>query len=178
MRLKVILPVLISGVAIIGGAMLLASMRQQPVPAEPPVQQSAEAISSNDVAARPVVQKRAPSMVRPLLAVSTDGNAGAAAPDDPEQYRHVRMRIAELDEMAMSGEPESLREILTELGNLDPRIRMAAVDAAVQFKSPDAIPILKDALEQTADLDEKVHLKKAIDFLTLAAESQPTAANP
>ena len=90
----------------------------------------------------------------------------------------VENRISELYDLAMTDDPASLRQILRELDNPEPRIRDAAVDAAVQFKSPDAIPALKDAEAQATDLDEKVKLQKAIDFLSLTIPAETSNSNP
>ena len=46
-------------------------------------------------------------------------------------------------------------------------------------KSPEAIPALRDALAQATDLDEKVKIQQAIDFLTLMVPAADTnSANP
>jgi hypothetical protein len=69
-----------------------------------------------------------------------------------------------------------LNTILNDLDNPDARIRKAAVEDVVQFESPDAIPALKAAMAATDDLDEKMRLKKAVDFLT--PDAPDLAANP
>ena len=64
----------------------------------------------------------------------------------------------------MDNAPASLEIILGELTNRDPEIRQAAVDAAMQFGSRDAIPRLKEAVDRTEDPREKVALLEASNF--------------
>jgi hypothetical protein len=78
----------------------------------------------------------------------------------------VTRRVAELMAMAMTDDLASLNIILSELNNPDPEIRSAAVTATVQFDSALAIPALKNAYSRADDPDEKIKIKKAIDFLT------------
>lgn len=94
----------------------------------------------------------------------------ASAAEAHEAY--VARQINELMDLAMTEDTNSLHVILSELNNRDPRIREAAVTASVQFKSPDAIPALRDAYPGTDDLEEKVRIARAIDFLSLVRESQ------
>ena len=72
--------------------------------------------------------------------------------------------------------------ILSELNNRDPSIREAAVDAAVQFGSRDAIPRLMEAAARTDAPEEKSAILEAIEFLklptlpeALGQTNQPTA---
>ena len=56
----------------------------------------------------------------------------------------------------MNSDPASLYAILGALGDPDPPVRKAAVEAAVQFGSQDAIPALQDAAAQAEDPQEKL----------------------
>jgi HEAT repeat protein len=67
----------------------------------------------------------------------------------------------------MNDDRGSLDTILSELGNRDPEIRKAALEATIQFGSRDAIPKLADAVSQTDDPTEKAALTDAIEFLKL-----------
>jgi hypothetical protein len=125
----------------------------------------------------PKIKAQAPDTNQPALVIATP------SPEELEEQNQAKVdyeqsRIAELNDLAASEDPGSLRDILLELDNSDPVIRKAAVDAAVQFKSPDAIPALKDAFDQVTDFDEKVHLKEAIDFLTLTIPAETANTNP
>jgi HEAT repeat protein len=104
--------------------------------------------------------------------------------DTPEakQEAYVAKRIEELQDLGMENDSDSLDTILSELTNRDPRIREAAVDAAVQFGSRDAIPKLEDAAAQTEDAKEKAAILDAIEFLKLPtlteAIGQKTQTSP
>lgn len=93
--------------------------------------------------------------------VATDDSANA----DYEVY--VVNRTTELENLGMTDDPNSLAEIESEFDNRDPRIQEAAVAAAVQFGSRDAIPALQDAYRHFDDPEQKINIQKAIDFLEL-----------
>ena len=107
--------------------------------------------------------------------------ASPAASQEYEDY--VDNRIVELQETAMRDDRDSLTAITSELDNRDPRIRKAALEAAIQFGSRDAIPKLADVAQQTDDPKEKAALLEAVEFLKLPSlseeiaqrKSQPTA---
>jgi len=107
---------------------------------------------------------------------------GANTSQDTHQA-YVEQRTAELMDMAMTDERANLDSILSELSNRDPEIRKAALEAAIQFGSRDAIPKLADAVSQTDDPNEKTALTDAIEFLKLPslteirAQSKPVANN-
>ena len=67
----------------------------------------------------------------------------------------------------MSSDPTDLKTILSELENPEPEIRQTALSATIQFGSQDAIPTLQHEMEWATDPQEKVDIKKAIDFLQL-----------
>jgi hypothetical protein len=99
-------------------------------------------------------------------------------PGDSPEAKHqayVEARTAELMDLAMDDSPQSLNTILSELNNRDPEIRKAAVEAAVQFGSRDAIPNLMDAAAQTDDPKEKKEIMEAVEFLKLPTLSEVTA---
>lgn len=80
---------------------------------------------------------------------------------------YVTQRTSELMDLAMNDDSDSLNTILSELTNRDPEVRKAAVQAAVQFGSRDAIPRLSDAALQTEDAQERAEIQQAIEFLKL-----------
>jgi hypothetical protein len=104
-----------------------------------------------------------------------ESDAEAINPADTENENYVAGRVAELHDLAMTDDSNSLVVIISELDSRDPRIRKAALDATVQFGSRDAIPALQDELNRTDEPEEKVDLQKAIDFLALPTMSE--AAN-
>lgn len=105
--------------------------------------------------------------------------ASTASTEDAHQA-YVEKRTAELMDMAMTDDRANLDTILSELGNRDPEIRKAALEATIQFGSRDAIPKLADAASQTDDPNEKAALADAIEFLKLPSLTevrQQQAAN-
>ena len=79
----------------------------------------------------------------------------------------VEKQIDALTEASMQSDSKSLRLITGALTNKQVEIRKAAVEAAIQFGSRDAIPFLEDAAGKTDDAREKVEILDAIDFLKL-----------
>jgi hypothetical protein len=73
---------------------------------------------------------------------------------------------------AAETEPEALRRILLHLEHEAPEVRRAAVEAAIQFGSRDAIPVLRQAADRASDLREKVFLMEAAEFLELPTRTE------
>jgi hypothetical protein len=92
-----------------------------------------------------------------------------------EHQAHVRSRVMTLRDLAMEDDPASLQTILAELTNADRAIRVAALEATVQFGSRDAIPRLKEAAAATDDPKEKVALVEAAEFLELPSLTEVRA---
>jgi hypothetical protein len=106
------------------------------------------------------------------------GNKTNDSPADSPEAKHqayVEARGAELMDLGMNDDAQSLNTILSELNNRDPEIRKAAVEATVQFGSRDAIPNLMDAAAQTDDPQEKAEIMEAIQFLKLPTLSEAAA---
>ena len=95
-------------------------------------------------------------------------------PNQPDQCA----RCDELLELSMSSDPASLDEILRELRNPDSTIRAAALAAAIQFGSRDAIPTLAQAAMETEDGNEKTNILEAIEFLKLPSLSEVLTQTP
>ena len=91
---------------------------------------------------------------------TADAVPAESRPDD-----YVPGRVAELLDLAMTDDPASLSAILAELSNPNEEIREAAVLATIEFKSADAIPALVDAYNRTEEPEQKLCIRKAIDFL-------------
>ncbi len=92
----------------------------------------------------------------------------AASPLTPEQRQAaIDAEIERLHQLFRSNDPAALPLILADLNNPEKEIRDAAIEAAKQFGSKDAIPALKAAANNTDDLAEKIDLLKAAEFLTL-----------
>jgi hypothetical protein len=99
------------------------------------------------------------------------------AANDSTDEDYEDQRIAELEDLGMTDDPGSLVTIESEFDNRDPRIQKAAVAAAVQFGSRDAIPGLEDAYTHFDDPEQKINIKKAIDFLKLPSISEASKAS-
>ena len=129
-------------------------------PASPEAGVIAPATNSNleaSVAQKPLITlvSNAPVATRPLTA--------------EERRAAIDAELARLHELFMSGDPAALPLILADLNNPEKEIRDAAIEAAKQFGSTNAIPALKAAADDTEDLAEKIDLLKAAEFLTVPA---------
>jgi HEAT repeat protein len=136
-----------------------------PIATEPAVSPSEakQSAPSNDTKAPSVAA--AGRTVPPAAETNDQGS-------DASQNDEVAKRVAELQDLGMEDDSQSLNTILSELSNRDPRIRRAAVDASVQFGSRDAIPNLEDAAAQTDDPHDKAAILDAIEFLKLPTISE------
>jgi HEAT repeat protein len=108
----------------------------------------------------------------PLHAAVTENS------EDSPQAKHqayVEERANQLMDLASEDDQESLNTILSELTNRDPEIRKAALEAAVQFGSRDAIPSLTEAALQSENPEEKAAINKAVEFLKLPSLSEVLA---
>ena len=84
-----------------------------------------------------------------------------------EREKMIETETERLENLSMSDDPTSLPPILAGLTNAEKEIRQAAIEATIQFGSPDAIPALKAAAVATSDPQEKEDLLDAADFLAL-----------
>jgi len=86
--------------------------------------------------------------------------------------KEIEQQIEALAEASAKGDSDSFQLIIAALKDERPEIRKAALDAAIQFGSRDAIPILKELAEKTEDAREKVEILDAIEFLALPSLSE------
>jgi hypothetical protein len=163
MRAKVILPVAVLALLILLPA---AYFHFRPETPAAPVSEAPAATSQDVAQAAPIpkiLRRATPDHVEqglPTHSVAPDGSQ-----EDHQTY--VLERKAQLAEMGMSDDPANLKAILGEMENPEPEIRGAALQAAVQFGSKDAIPTLQNELNWATDPEEKVEIQKAINFLQL-----------
>ena len=75
--------------------------------------------------------------------------------------------IDHLQEWSRNDDPQSLSNILADLTHSDKEVREAAIEAAKQFGSTNAIPALKAAALNSTDTDEQIELLQAANFLSL-----------
>lgn len=162
MRPKVLISSLALAFAILLPALYFHFKSDSPTPS--PVEQQPVAVDNNapPSAGLPAIIKRVgPAPTLGGLPTPSDPYAGMSH----EEY--VQKRTEELTELGMNNDPDSLRTIVSELENHDTEIRHAALSAAVQFGSQDALPALRQELDWVSDPQEKVDIQKAIDFLQL-----------
>lgn len=96
---------------------------------------------------------------------------------ESERQTFVRTECSRLASLAMNNDSASLSNILADLNSPEKDIRMAAIEAAKQFESTNAIPALKLAAANSADSDEAVALLQAVTWLeTPNADMTPAAA--
>ena len=170
MRLKIIVPVLLLSVASLV-VMLLGRPGRRDAALHDSATSVAIPITNNTTEADPDADKVDEAKPSPT------NQAGLAFAEE-SHGEHVSRRTAELMDLAMSDDSISLNTILSELNNPDAEIRQAAITASVQFKSADAIPALQDAYTRADDPEEKISIRKAIEFLAPAsAPNSVTVAN-
>jgi hypothetical protein len=176
---------LVTGVLVLGVAALVAWFLAGPKPAGPTdlqappgADQSADAGTTNATSGTESPNEVPREPASPSLAAK-EGTSGSdelmAETPEAKQEAYVAARVAELQDLGMENDPASLDTILSELDNADPGIRLAAVDAAVQFGSRDAIPRLTTAAAQASDPKEKSAILDAIEFLSMPTLAEALA---
>ena len=104
-------------------------------------------------------------------AVSEPAPVPAAPPARPltEEQRQgvVDAEVERLQQLSMKDDPASLSNILADLTNPEKEVRDAAIEAAKEFGSSNAIPTLKAVAMNTADTEEQIALLEAASFLAV-----------
>jgi hypothetical protein len=162
MRLKVVIPILLFAFAVLGVAVFLSrSVRPEPGgggPVNMPVAQTAANPSPVEVfsapAPPPVANDKAPAAVPPVI-------------QGTNHAEYVRERVAELMELAMNDDSNSLDTIWSELSNTNKEIRAGALAAVVQFGDRSVTQRLRELAAQTEDPAEKAAILAAADHLDL-----------
>ncbi|MGP8201043.1 MAG: HEAT repeat domain-containing protein [Limisphaerales bacterium] len=157
MRAKVVL-----SASVLALAVLLPALYFHFKPDSAPPTAPVAADDSAPPAGLPPILKRAAKDRSQDGLPAPSSNPSAVSHDD-----YVLERKSELTELGMNNDPASLKTILSELENPEPEIRQAALSATIQFGSQDAIPVLQNEMAYATDPQEKVDIKKAIDFLEL-----------
>jgi hypothetical protein len=164
MRPKFIFAMLLLALLVLGAAFLF-KQHWGNTAAPPPVNES--------VTSAPVVSAVPPSapVSVPIAPVSTNVRT-------PEQRQTaIEAETDRLQQWSMNDDPASLTNILADLTNPEKEIRDAAIEAAKQFGSTNAIPTLKAVAANTTDTEEQIALLEAANFLSLPPIdfSQPTS---
>ena len=146
--------------------------------APPGTDQSADAGTTNvSPGTAPPTEVPKESASPPLAAREATSDSDDPMKETPEAKHeaYVAKRVAELQDLGMENDSASLDTILSELDNGEASIRQAAVEAAVQFGSRDAIPRLTQAATQVNDPKEKAAILDAIEFLNLPTLTEALA---
>jgi len=86
----------------------------------------------------------------------------------PEQREAaIDAEVDRLQEWSLNNDPASLSNILADLTYPEKKVRGEAIEAAKQFGSTNAIPVLKGLAAHDEDPEEKAALLEAADFLSL-----------
>jgi hypothetical protein len=160
MRAKVLVTASVLALAVLLPALYFHFKPESPPPA-------AEPVASDDTAppaGLPPILKRVQSRPQEGLPARPANPAHLSANDHAD---YIIERRAELAELGMTDDPANLKTILSEMENPEPEIRKAALSATIQFGSQDAIPALQNEMNWATDPEEKVAIKKAIEFLQL-----------
>jgi hypothetical protein len=166
MRAKIILPVLILGCAIIAVLKWQYLLNSENPATLPPVTTT---ISKSD----PPANYPGGTVENPPTPLPAPAVAAPATNQSPAVAAQI---IEKLQSIAMNNDAESLQAILSELNNIDPEIRAAAREAAVQFGDRSAAAPLRAAAAQAVNLEEKTALLAAADYLELPSlEVRPVA---
>lgn len=183
MRPKIVIAVVTLGALALAALFCVRQTSNASAKNSQPQPISAIAPQSNAISAVAVTQAVEQTAVPAKKRVQAEARQTTSSEDAHKDY--VEQRSSQLMELAMTDDPASLETILSELTNRDPEIRKAALEAAIQFGSRDAIPKLADAASQTDDPNEKAAIADAIEFLKLpswtevkAQSAKPLANNP
>jgi hypothetical protein len=186
MRPKVVISVLVFGLVAVAAVLFLWLRSGGGAAGAPPQETSSQTTDAGTAGSGPVVAVRPratssneeskPEAVSPGQTTADSDDPLKATPEAKHQA-YVEARAAELMDLASADDSDSLNTILSELGNRDPEIRKAALEAAVQFGSRDAIPKLEDAELQADDPHERAAIADAIEFLQLPSLSETRAQN-
>jgi len=171
MRLKVILPVMVAGCSILW---VLSTLRNQANPKHPPASAEISVASTFHISDLPAVLDPKLIQATQLQAPVPATPQPPANPPDSAQEK-IAMRIAELQDLSRNDDATSLNTIVSEVTNPDADIRKAALEAAKQFGSRDAIPGLRAIAEQATDPELKVEITKTIEFLELPSLTEVLA---
>jgi hypothetical protein len=151
MRPKFIFGLLLSALLVLGVAFFLRQYLK-----------SASAPSNLKISAAP------PMISNAVIAVVSTTVSVPVFIQSPEQHQTaIDVEIDRLQQLSMNDDPASLSNILADLNNSEKEVRQAAVEAAKQFGSTKAIPILKAVAANTDDAQEQTTLLEAADFLSL-----------
>ena len=166
MRPKFAFALSLLAVVVLGGAVLLKEHLRYVPPPVPEKVSSASAPASNPTRTDPVpvlIPVSAAPVVAPVMT--------------PEQHQEaIGAEIDRLQQWSMNNDPTSLSNIVADLTSPDKEIRDAAIEAIKELGDTNAIPTLKGIADNTEDLEEKISLLQAADFLSLPSMNFDSSA--
>ena len=178
MRAKIVIPLLLVGIMAV--FLLFVVRLKNSAASSQPAQVTIAANDSTPKTNPPLdledVSNFSPARPEKNLTASEATTDDSANSGNANYEVYVVNRTSELENLGMTDDPNSLAEIESELDNRDQQIQKAAVAAAVQFGSRDAIPALQDAYRHFDDPEQKVNIQKAIDFLELPTMAETANA--
>jgi hypothetical protein len=171
MRPKIVLPLLLVGVAGLAVILFYKPAGNRPETAEtvivPPT------VTSPDTKAVP---PEVPPPVAPPVAETQKKSARPIPFTIPEptgeDAPYIQAQLDRLDELEANNDDASLQAILKELTNTNQLVRHAAIEATIQFGGHSAVPVLQDLAARTSDPEEKKELLDAAEFLALPTISE------
>lgn len=177
MRPKIIITVLLAGLAGLAVIFFLKPPANQPQTAAVPIVQPAASAPET----KPAIPQVSP----------TADSAGGVAPIKPanpvpvataevtgEGAEFIQEQINRLEELETKDDDASLKAILAELTNTNRIIRHVAIEATIQFGGHTAVPVLQGLAARTWDPAEKQELLDAAEFLALPTLTEVRAENP
>ena len=161
MRPKVVFGLVVLLLAFIAAAFLLKSRKENPVPPTTETPATSEVVNASPPP-MPLSQPTAPPHVL----------------TDEERQSAIDAEVSRLQDWSMNDDPASLSNILADLTSPEKDIREAAIEAAKQFGSTNAIPALKTAAVNSTNTDEQIEMLQAAEFLTLPSISDLPPPTP
>jgi hypothetical protein len=158
MRPKFVFTLLLLALLILVGAFFLKQHLRNVPPPTPEIATPASVLAASVVARVAPPPAPAPIPATPVVTnILTPEQREAAIDAETDQ----------LQQWSMNDDPASLSNILADLTSSEKEIRDAAIEAAKEFGSTNAIPALKAAADNTDDLQEKIARLEAADFLSV-----------
>ncbi len=99
---------------------------------------------------------------------AADGTAKGAVGSAPAYYEPERdAAMQEIFAAMVTYSDEGVGKLSTFLGNSDPEVRRAAVEALKQIRTPVSAKVLRDAAKQAKTREDKSYLEEAAEFVGL-----------
>jgi hypothetical protein len=172
MRPKFLLALLLVVLAVVGAAFVLNQLLTGH-PAPPPPARATATLTTS----APVAPSAAPiPAVSSLPVMPTPATTNAWTPE--QRQAAIEAETDRLQQWSANDDPASLSHILADLTHSEKEIRQAAIEAAKQYGSRDAIPVLKDAAANTSDTKEQMDLLAAAEFLSLPPIADEAVQQP